>query len=119
MFAIPGSIHNPLARGCHALIRQGAKLVESADDILEELPPLPARDEIPGTGPAGTPQEPLDGDYRRLLEALGHDPVPLETLLQRTGLTPDKVSSMLLILELRGFAAACPGGRYARLGQKA
>lgn len=122
VFAIPGSIHNPLARGCHALIRQGAKLVESAGDLLEELPPT-ALAQAPGPAPEPAPGEalesPLDAEYQGLLEALGHDAVPLETLLQRTGLTPEKVSSMLLILELRGFVTACPGGRYARLGQKA
>lgn len=116
VFAIPGSIHNPLARGCHALIRQGAKLVESATDVLEELPPLLAPEtEIPAqaTTDAATP---LDRDYRRLLTALGHDPAPVDVLHQRTGLTPDVLSSMLLQLELMGYVAVCPGGRYARLG---
>ncbi|MDN5870746.1 MAG: DNA-processing protein DprA [Nitrococcus sp.] len=116
VFAIPGSIHNPLARGCHELIRQGAKLVESASDVLEELPPLVAPvTEIPVESTAdATP--PLDPDYRRLLTALGHDPAPVDVLLQRTGLTPDVLSSMLLQLELMGYVAVCPGGRYARLG---
>lgn len=115
VFAIPGSIHNPLARGCHALIRQGAKLVEAAADILEELPPLGAVPEMPA-GPADREANPLDSDYQRVLTALGHDPVPVDVLLQRTGLTPDTLSSMLLQLELMGHVAVCPGGRYARVG---
>ncbi|MDN5849991.1 MAG: DNA-processing protein DprA [Nitrococcus sp.] len=116
VFAIPGSIHNPLARGCHALIRQGAKLVESSTDVLEELPPLVAPvTAIPAQRTAEAPT-PLDRDYHRLLTALGHDPAPVDVLLQRTGLTPDVLSSMLLQLELMGYVAVCPGGRYARLG---
>lgn len=115
VFAIPGSIHNPLARGCHALIRQGAKLVESAADILEELPPLAAVPEIPA-GAADSEASPLDRDHHRVLAALGHDPVSVDVLLQRTGLTPDTLSSMLLHLELMGYVAVCPGGRYARVG---
>ena len=121
VFAIPGSIHNPLARGCHALIRNGtAKLIEKAEEILEELPalirqpalPLPeAGDENETQSDAG-----LDPEHARVLEAVGYDPVPLETVLHRTGLTPDVVSSILLILELSGRITAMPGGRYARAG---
>jgi DNA processing protein len=121
VFAIPGSIHNPLARGCHALIRGGAKLVESTADILEELPPVELPEASPGTADAaekGAATEPpaLDGDYRAVLDALGHDPVPFDVLLQRTALTPDTLSSMLLVLELKGIVAAVAGGRYARIG---
>lgn len=116
VFAIPGSIHNPLARGCHALIRQGAKLVESAADVLEELPPLAAPTPEMPAGPRESAESPLDCDYQRVLAALGHDPVAVDVLLQRTGLTPDTLSSMLLQLELRGHVAACPDGRYARVG---
>ena len=122
VFAIPGSIHNPLARGCHLLIREGsAKLVEQADEILEEIPALlgPA----PAAAPAGAShrgqaeERALDDEHRRVLEAVGHDPVPLETVLQRTALTPDVVSSILLLLELSGRIEAMPGGRYARAGR--
>lgn len=117
VLAIPGSIHNPVARGCHALIRQGAKLVESAADVLEELPPFAAApDEEPA---AATAEAPLDPAYETLLEALGHDPVAFDTLLQRTALTPDALSSMLLRLELKGLVTAGDGGRYARSGSRA
>ncbi len=115
VFAIPGSIHNPLAKGCHALIRRGhAKLVEQAADILEELPgqlalPMP-REDSDGEPPPAAP----DQEHQQVLEALGYDPVTLDTVLQRTGLTPEAVSSILLILELQGHVTAMPGGRYAR-----
>ncbi|WP_366637239.1 DNA-processing protein DprA [Aquisalimonas sp.] len=121
VFAIPGSIHNPLARGCHRLIRDGsAKLVEQADEILEELTgrlQLP-REPATGTGNGTEPQQlQLDPEHEAVLNALGYDPVPLETVLQRTGLTPDVVSSILLLLELSGRITAMPGGRYARAGR--
>lgn len=118
VFAIPGSIHNPLARGCHALIRQGAKLVEGADDVLDELPPLtPTPAPAPAsaeTDHAGDARE-LDAGYAELLATLGDDPQPIDLLCQRTGLTADTLSSMLLLLELRGYVASCPGGRYMRV----
>lgn len=121
VFAIPGSIHNPLARGCHRLIRDGtAKLVEQADEILEELPALLHHPQDCGPGADEGPAEPapaLDADHRRVLEAVGYDPVPLETVLQRTGLTADTVSSILLLLELSGRVEAMPGGRYIRAGR--
>src|SRR5690606_13278129 len=118
VFAIPGSIHNPLARGCHRLIRQGAKLVESVQDILEELAPqLSAvlRDESPGVSgdrPAG---DELDGDYRKLLENMGFDPVSIDQLVERSGLTAQEIASMLLILELNGHVGARQGGLYQRI----
>ncbi len=116
VFAIPGSIHNPLARGCHALIRQGAKLVETGADIIEELGALlgglDAAADTPATEPPAARE--LDPEYQRLLEQLGYDPVPVDLLVQRTGLTAEAVSSMLLILELEGQVAALAGGRYCR-----
>ncbi len=119
VFAIPGSIHNPMARGCHALIRDGAKLVETAADILAELAPR-ARAALEGVAdtPAAAPNRPedLDEDYRKLLQTLGDAPVSVDSLVQRSGLTAESVSSMLLILELRGYVAALPGGLYTRLG---
>ena len=122
VFAIPGSIHNPLARGCHLLIREGsAKLVEQADEILEEIGAMlnPLSGTAPGDGArtSESDESGLDDDHRRVLEAVGHDPVPLETVLQRTALTPDVVSSILLLLELSGRIEAMPGGRYARAGR--
>lgn len=120
VYAIPGSIHNPLAKGCHALIRQGAKLVESAEHVLEELPPLRLPEPAAPAAVESRPEpceDGLDADYRMVLQALGADPTPLELVLQRTGLTPDTVSSILLVLELRGYVTAAAGGRYARTRQ--
>ncbi|WKZ12652.1 MAG: DNA-processing protein DprA [Gammaproteobacteria bacterium] len=119
VFAIPGSIHNPLAKGCHQLIRSGAKLVESAEHILEELAPLlaaaPQAQTRPGTATAVADDARLrDPDYRRLLEALGWDTTDADTLALRSGLTSAEVSSMLLILELEGLVQPLAGGRYQR-----
>jgi len=107
VFAIPGSIHSPLSKGCHALIREGAKLVESAQDVLGELR-LPA--------PARTVAQSSPEVAHELLEHLGYDPCNVDTLCQRSGLTPDTVSAMLLELELAGMVAALPGGQYQRIG---
>lgn len=116
VFAIPGSIHNPLAKGCHALIRQGAKLVETAADIVEELGPLAAANtsESPLL-PNVSPLKSLDEEYRQLLAAMGDAPAAVDLLVDRCGLTAEVVSSMLLILELEGYVAAVPGGFYCRL----
>jgi DNA processing protein len=115
VFAIPGSIHSPLARGCHALIRQGAKLVESAPDILEELGAL-ARfvAASPRADSASALAASPDPAQQELLELIGYDPVEMDTLIVRSGLTPGRVSSMLLHMELRGLIEARPGGRYQR-----
>lgn len=120
VFAIPGSIHNPLARGCHALIRQGAKLVETAEDILEELGPLLGSLTLPLEMPTEETQpspRKWDREYQQLMAALDFDPAPVDLLIQRSGLTADAVSSMLLLLELEGFVSAAPGGRYSRTGK--
>ncbi|MEJ2106005.1 MAG: DNA-processing protein DprA [Acidiferrobacteraceae bacterium] len=113
VFAIPGSIHSPLSRGCHALIRQGAKLVETADDILAELGPM-----VGGLRAAVSAQvdKPVDTteDERRFLDQLGADPVDVDTVVERTGLTPEAISSMLLDMELRGLVESCADGRYQR-----
>lgn len=117
VFAIPGSIHNPLTRGCHQLIRQGAKLVEAADDIIAELAPL-AGHMLQTIDTAISPQEArveVDEEYVKLLEALGHDPVSADEIVERSGLTIDQVSSMLLILELEGKIEKLSGGRYSVL----
>ncbi|KRG37409.1 DNA processing protein DprA [Stenotrophomonas panacihumi] len=124
VFAIPGSIHNPMARGCHRLIRDGATLVESADDVLAVLGPLAASRIAPlrGTPAApievagrdtGRPPLPANPDYQRLWQALGHDPIPMDSLVQRTGLTAAALSSMLLAMELEGRVVV-RHGRYMR-----
>ena len=119
VFAIPGSIHNPLARGCHHLIREGAKLVESAGDILEELAPLlklePANVADASPMPAVAADDP---EYRLLLNSMDHAPTSVDSLVERTGLTPDVVSSMLLMLELQGQVEATPGGHYSRVTKR-
>ena len=153
VFAIPGSIHNPLARGCHALIRQGAKLVETAADILEELGPIaqvtaavqgstniagrsrhPASRDIStslyvrGRTPETTPARQTDGEGNiatgldveamTVLDCLGFDPTPVDSLIERSGLTPEAVSSMLLVLELQGHVVSAPGGHYTRVTKR-
>ncbi|HEX7060502.1 MAG TPA: DNA-processing protein DprA [Woeseiaceae bacterium] len=123
VFAIPGSIHNALARGCHELIRQGAKLVESADDILGELGPLVRHlmQNTPENSPLETPaadSRAQDADYRRLLAALAHDPMTPDEIAAHSGLTIEQVSSMLLIMELEGAVEALHGGRYANLKER-
>ncbi len=122
VFALPGSIHSPFSRGCHKLIRQGAKLVETADDILAELAPLVSH--VAQTAFDPTPQSP-DSDtdaanqdseeYRQLKNCLSHDPIAVDELAANSGLTIDQVSSMLLILELEGEVESLSGGRYALL----
>jgi DNA processing protein len=117
VFAMPGSIHNPLARGCHQLLRQGAKLVESAADILAELGPLAAlaRDlRVPARLDRGENSAPLlDKDYKILLDALGFEPTSADQLVARTGFKAEEVASMLLILELDGRVEANPGALYS------
>jgi len=115
VFAVPGSIHSPLARGCHALIRQGAKLVENAADVLEELVALAQFVQTGAVTPAPTSKPVLSADATHVLDCLGHDPTTLDALVERSGLTADAVSSMLGMLEIEGFVAAMPGGRYQRL----
>jgi len=118
VFAIPGSIHNPLARGCHALIRQGAKLVETAGDVVDELGALALAGSLqPVPDPVANPDDApeIDSEYARLLDTMGFDPVPVDVLVDTCGLTPAEVSSMLLQLELRGFVVSSPGGLYNRL----
>lgn len=116
VFAIPGSIHAPQSRGCHALIRQGAKLVESALDILEELRLPAVTTSCPGTpsaaGGAGGASEPDSP----LLQALGFDPTGVDALVARTGMTAASLQVALLELELEGRVARLPGGLFQRMG---
>jgi DNA processing protein len=120
VFAIPGSIHASQSRGCHALIRQGAKLVETAQDVLEEL-------RLPMGQPPATSGSIADGDFSATRElesvpedaltaALGFDPVGLDALMARTGLDAARLQAGLLELELEGAVARLPGGLYQRLG---
>lgn len=137
VFALPGSIHNPMAKGCHRLIREGARLVETAQEIVEELRPmaqrlgdrlrqelqaLPADDSrddsttaAAGGGRSASGYD--DPDYQQLWSSLGHDPVSIETLVARTGLTTQAISSMLMIMELDGLVTAGASGHYARAGR--
>lgn len=108
VFAIPGSIHSPQSRGCHKLIKQGAKLVETAQDILEEL-----ASQLPTIKPQ-LPQSDLP-QFEDLPGKIGFDPVSMDTLCLRTGLTVSQLSAMLLTLELEGRVATLPGGLYQRI----
>jgi len=110
VFAIPGSIHSPLSKGCHALIKSGAKLVESAEDVLSELAGFRPSVRAPA---AGTPA--AAAEATGLLAHMGHDPVDIDSLCSRAGLSPEQVSSELLRLELDGRVAALPGGLYQRI----
>ena len=118
VFAIPGSIHAPQSRGCHALIRQGAKLVESAQDVLEEL-------KIPATTVPGLPHEGVnapgatasDETENPVLAALGYDPLGLDALIARTGMDASTLQVALLELELDGRIARLPGGLFQRVGR--
>ena len=119
VFAVPGSIHSPMSRGCHELIRQGAKLTETAHDILSELDfsGFFARQTLAAARhQRAVPRETgMDNDHKILLDALGFDPADLDVLVVRTGFKPEAVSSMMLILELEGHVQAAPGGRYSRV----
>ncbi|HNQ75899.1 MAG TPA: DNA-processing protein DprA, partial [Pseudothauera hydrothermalis] len=114
VFAIPGSIHSPLSRGCHRLIRDGAKLVEMATDILEELQLDGSAMARPTEPPAVTAPAADDDPAAALLANLGHDPVDLDTLAARSGLTVDALYAILLPMELDGRIARLPGGRFQR-----
>lgn len=116
VYAVPGSVLSRNSRGCHRLIREGAQLIESADEVLEDLAdwlgvaPAPA-----SAPPAEAAAQPLDPEQERVLNAMGFDPIPLETLRERTKLTIEALSSMLVLLELNGRVAALDHGRYQRL----
>jgi DNA processing protein len=115
VFAIPGSIHNPVARGCHKLIRQGAKLVEDVRDVLAELKiSLQSQPHAVAATPSAQARA-LDKEYEMLLDAVGFEPASIDALVERTGLPSDSIASMLLILELDGRVAPYTGGRYCRL----
>lgn len=147
VFALPGSIHNPMAKGCHRLIRDGARLVENVGEIMQELGAVAGsmagelRDQLAenGDGESGTELEieslnpnllddpaaqaeapwERDSDYRKLWDCLGYDPCPVDSIIAKSGLTARAVSAMLLMLELRGEVEAHPGGAYSRKKTKA
>lgn len=112
VFAIPGSIHSPVAKGCHLLIKQGAKLVDSVQDILDELGSfgLSAQTNLHLVESSSSSAESTS-----LLEFMGYDPIDMDTLAQRSSLTADSLSAMLLVLELEGKVSALPGGIYQRI----
>ncbi|MEN1972826.1 DNA-processing protein DprA [Luteimonas sp. MJ204] len=130
VFAIPGSIHNPKARGCHRLIRDGAALVESPAEVAQALAPLAisygddlrGRLSVPMVGvgnnatAAGNADPPAGSDHQRLWQALGHDPTGMDELVSRTALTVAELGSMLLLMELEGRVAV-EHGRYSRKSQ--
>lgn len=110
VFAIPGSIHSPFSRGCHRLIREGAKLVETAQDVLDEL-------HWQGAGPTVRtlpPPAAVEGEAATVLAALGHDPADVDTLVARSGLTAAAVATALVSLELAGAVAPSTGGLWQR-----
>jgi DNA processing protein len=112
VFAIPGSIHSPVSRGCHALIKSGAKLVESAEDVLAELSGFRPSGYASTTARAAAASAEVE---QGLLAHMGHDPVDIDSLCGRAGMSAEQVSSQLLRLELEGRVTALPGGLYQRL----
>ena len=117
VFAVPGSIHSPLSKGCHSLIKSGAKLVESAEDVLSELGALQSGS-ASLLGQDGVPQAATirqSAGHSPLLEQMGFDPVDIDSLCARAGLSAQQVSAELLRLEMEGQVAALPGGLYQRL----
>ena len=132
VFAVPGSIHQPLAKGCHALIRQGAKLVETAEHVLEELAgfiglmaqnqqdfAIGAADSGLDSGQNKAENEPnsginVDEEYRQVLKCIDFEPTSVDKVVERSGLTADAVCSMLLVLELQGYVTALSGGYYCQ-----
>jgi DNA processing protein len=115
VFAIPGSIHSPVSKGCHALIKSGAKLVESAEDILAELSAFRGSGYASTTGGEALPEA---NSAAGLLAHMGHDPVDVDSLCARAGMSAEQVASELLHLELEGTVAALPGGLYQRLANR-
>ena len=115
VMAVPGSIHNPQARGCHRLIRDGATLVEGVQDIAAQLDGLLDYVRQQQSAPVNARDTELDAEHRDLLESIGYDPVHCDLLVQRSGLTIDKLSSMLVTLELDDLIQSAPGGCYVRI----
>jgi DNA processing protein len=122
VFAVPSSIHNETARGCHELIRQGACLIERPEEVLAELKISLASQAL--AGPSGTTANApaiarsLDKPSKILLDALAFEPASVDTLIERTGFASESIASLLLILELDGYVQPHPGGRYSRMAGK-
>lgn len=124
VFAIPGSIHHSLAKGCHVLIRQGAKLVESAEHILEELGGFAQMVQKQGSESPSSEHDPdtektdtllnVDDEYQQVLKCVDYEPTSVDKVVERSGLTADAVCSMLLVLELQGYITALSGGYYCQ-----
>jgi len=126
VFALPGSLNNPMAKGCHRLIREGAKLVETTADIMQELGPVAAELQMeirmrlePAGDKSGKPAsvaESLleDSDYQKVWDVLGFDPKPVDTIIGQTGLSAREISSMLLMMELKGLVRKHGNGKYVR-----
>ena len=126
VFALPGSLHNPMAKGCHRLIREGARLVETTADIMQELGPVAAelqmeiRRQLNQLDSA--PEKPVrpehklldDADYANVWEVLAYDPKPMDAIIQQTGLSASEISSMLLMMELKGMVKKQANGHYLR-----
>ena len=127
VFALPGSLNNPMAKGCHRLIREGARLVETTADIMQELGPVAAElqmeirqrldlpDDAPQKTVRGTENLLDDADYRTVWETLGYDPKPVDTIIEQTHLSAREISSMLLMMELKGMVKKHGVGRYVRV----
>ena len=115
VFAVPGSIHNPQARGCHQLIREGARLVDQVSDIIDEIGSLLGFVADQQDNRSYQQSSELDPESVKLLDVIGYDPVSSDVLVERSGLTIDKLSSMLLLLELNDLIQSAPGGCYVRI----
>lgn len=127
VFALPGSLNNPMAKGCHRLIREGARLVETTANIMEELGPVATELQMEirqrldlVDGPSEEPtklKESLldDSDYRKLWEIMGYDPKPLDVIIEQSGLKAREISSMLLMMELKGMVKKHAAGLYVRI----
>lgn len=129
VFALPGSLHNPMAKGCHRLIREGARLIETTADIMQELGPLAAElqmeirqrlDQAESLDTAAEKSEKHpknlldDSDYSAVWEVLGYDPKPVDTIIEQSSLSAREVSSMLLMMELKGMVRKHENGRFSR-----
>lgn len=108
VFAIPGSIHSPVSKGCHQLIKQGAKLVDNIQDIVDELGIFTTNSNLDFTASAPAESNPV-------LDFMGFDPISMDILIERSGLTSENLSAILLVLELENKIASLPGGRYQRI----